>query len=132
MTQAPEQIAYTIKLSSPDQPDPDRIERVTRNLRSEIQELAPGSVASAADGAAPEGGKGGPNFLTGVMLFHAVAGQVPKLLEYLQSWLMRGQNQTIKIEIQRGENKINLSYTPASTTHEDIRDLIKQLNRNLK
>ncbi len=125
-------IAFKIKLSSPDHSDPEAMDRLTRNLRSGIQEIGLESVQLGVDETKADGSKGAGAVLPGILVLNGMIALMPKVLEYLQSWIMRGQNQAVSIEIQRGANKVNLSFTPKSTSPEDILNLVEKLNQNLK
>jgi hypothetical protein len=132
MSDASEPVAVTLTLSTPDPDDAARLDRLARGLRSEIKGIGLDSVALATDTAAAPGAKGDGAAIPGVLILEGVLALLPKVVEYLQSWIMRGQNQEVKIEIQRGKNKISLAYTPKSASHEEIEALVAKITRDLK
>jgi hypothetical protein len=88
--------------------DPVELDRLTRQFLSEVQELP---VESAG-------------LVTAVSVLPAVA---PKLIDLLQSWIMRGENRTVKIKAQVQDRSIELEYSPSAMPPADVKRLVNSL-----
>jgi|WetSurMetagenome_2_1015567.scaffolds.fasta_scaffold1193085_1 hypothetical protein len=107
--------------------DADERDLLTRELRSELLELGTGSVELASTGEPPPGVKAAEVFTLGALALAVLPSFLPKLLEYLNSWTMRAENRTIKVKTQVGDRSIDLEYTPAAITEEELMLLVSKL-----
>jgi len=95
--------------------DPEELERITHNLRDDLNEL--GAVEKVdlvkqADKEAPKGSKSGGDIVTlGSMLVtlgaSAASTVIPNLANTLQSWLTRNERHKISLEI--GGDKLEVT-----------------------
>jgi len=51
---------------------------------------------------------------------------VPKLMEFLQAWSMRGENRTVKIEASMGGQSVKVEI-PKSMSPDELKGLVDML-----
>jgi hypothetical protein len=88
--------------------DAEWLERLTGHLMRDLRELGAESVERASGGPAPEGAKGDA-FTTGALALVAVPAFLPKLVDFLQAWSLRGESRTVKIKTPTG---LEVEFTP--------------------
>jgi hypothetical protein len=116
----------TLQIVETDQ-DADELDRLTRALREEIQDLDVGPVELVRAGAAPQGAKAAEVFTLGTLAVSVLPAAVPKLVEFLQSWAMRGEARRIKIKTQVGDRSVEVEYSPQSTSPAELKNLVETL-----
>ena len=87
---------YQIEVSAIDATD-EELDRMTRQLLSELRELDVESAELAKDGPAPDGSKGDPITLGAIALV-AIPAILPKIADLVQAWAPRGQGRTVKFK----------------------------------
>ncbi len=112
--------------------DPEELDRMTRQLLSEIQELDVESAYLVKSGAAPEGSKTADAVTIGSLAVLVLPTIAPKIMDLLQSWAKRGENRTVKIKSQVGDRSIELEYSPAAMSSADLDHLVKTLTDALQ
>ena len=85
-----------IEISASDATEED-IDRMTRQLLSELRDLDVESADLAKGGATPEGSKGDPIAIGSIVLQVAPA-VLPSVIGLVQSWVTRGQGRTVKFK----------------------------------
>jgi hypothetical protein len=87
---------FHIEVSAADATD-EELDRMTRQLLSELRELNVESAELTKGGLAPAGSKGDPIALGSIALelFPAV---LPSVIGLVQSWMTRGQGRTVKFK----------------------------------
>jgi hypothetical protein len=104
--------------------DRERIFDLTNSLNRELLDLGVGQVARPAEGAVPEGAKGEP-FTWGVLALAVVPTLLPKLVEFIQSWALRGENRVVKIKTPQG---LEIEFTPEKKLSKaEYLDLVAKL-----
>jgi len=88
--------------------DPERLDELTGRLLRDLRELGAESVERASGGAVPEGAKGDP-FTLGALALVVVPTFLPKLVEFLQAWSLRGESRKVKIKTPAG---LEVEFTP--------------------
>src|SRR5512143_2974105 len=116
----------TLQIVETDQ-DADELDRMTRQLRDEIQDLDVGPVELVREGTAPQGAKAAEIFTLGSLAVSVLPAAVPKLVEFLQSWAMRGEARKIKIKTQVGDRSVEVEYSPQSTSPAELKNLVETL-----
>ena len=106
---------------------PEDIDRITRQLSSELRELGVESVKLSA-GAAPAGAKSADALTLGALTVCVLPPMIPKLMEYLESWVGRTKARTVKIKIQAGDRMIDVEY-PSDAPDPAIDELIQKMSR---
>lgn len=114
-----------------DEVDPDELDRQTRQLREELLEVQVESVDFVKTAGPPEGTKSAEAVTLGALTLAVLPGLIPKLVEYLQSWTMRADNRKVKVKTQVGDRSIELEYSPANLSPEELDNLINTLTESL-
>jgi len=107
--------------------DPDELDRQTRQLRAELQDLIIESVRPLRSGEVPEGAKAVEAVTLGALALAVLPVFVPKLVEFLQSWVNRAEYRKIKVKTQVGDRSIELEYAPEDLSSRDIKRLVSTL-----
>ena len=87
---------FELQISVPDATD-EELDRLTRQLLSEIKETDVDSVELGKSKTVPDGTKGDP-ITIGTIILAAVPAVLPKVIDLIQAWSMRGSNRTIKFK----------------------------------
>ena|SRR5687767_4641345 len=106
---------------------PEDIDRITRQLCSEIREFGVESVSLPA-GAAPAGAKSADALTIGALTICVLPPMIPKLMEYLESWVGRGRDRTVKVKLQVGDRMIDVEY-PSNAPDPIVEDLIQRMSK---
>ncbi len=107
--------------------DADELDRLTRQFLFEVQELPVESADLVTRGPAPAGSKAGEEVLLGSLAVSVLPTVAPKLIDLLQSWLLRGENRTVKIKAQVQDRSIELEYSPSAMSPNDVKRLVSSL-----
>jgi len=106
---------------------PDELDRVTRSLRRALSEQDVQSVEFARDVNVPSGAKSAEAVALGSLAVAVLPVAIPKVIEFLRDWLMRGENRTLKLKLQVGGNSAEIEYNPGSVTTNEIEALAGKL-----
>ena len=117
---------YTIRLQG-EEIDPERLDRLTRQLRSELLDLEVESADFVQEDQLPEGAKAAEAITLGALAVAVLPNFLPKLVEYLQSWALRGEGRKIKVKSQVGDRSIELEYMPQAMSQEELKTLVETL-----
>jgi hypothetical protein len=112
--------------------DPSELDELTRQLRTEVEELNVDSVEEVSIGAAPEGTKAVDFMAIGQMAVTLAPTIVPPLFELLKSWVDRKPSTPVKIKVRVGRKTAQIEYDPTRTSAKDLDDLVKALGRSIK
>jgi hypothetical protein len=91
-----DQVEFILEVGSTDATDEER-DQMARQLLSELSELDVESAELARGGLAPEGAKG-DLITTGSIAIAVLPTLLPKIVETIQGWLLRGSNRTVKFK----------------------------------
>jgi hypothetical protein len=86
-----------LEISAPDTTAED-IDQMTRQLLSELKELEVESVELAKGNPAPERTKSVDPVTTGAIALAVLPTVLPKIVEAIQAWALRGNNRTVKFK----------------------------------
>ena len=106
---------------------PEDIDRLTRQLWSELRELGVDAISVSA-GAAPAGAKAVEALRQGALTVSVQPQMIPKLMGHLESWVGRAKERTIKINIKAGDRMIDVEY-PSNAPNPVVDDLIQKLSK---
>lgn len=112
--------------------DPSELDELTRQLRTEVEELNVDSVEQVSAGAAPEGTKAADLTAIGQMAVTLAPTLVPPLFELLKSWVERKPSTPVKVKVRVGRKTAQIEYDPTRTSSKDLDVLIKALNKSVK
>ncbi len=107
--------------------DADELDRLTRQLRGELQELDLESVDLVRDKSAPQGTKSAEVVTLGALAMAVLPNALPKLIEFLNGWLTRGENRKIKIKSQVGDRSVEVEYSPKAMAQTELKSLVDTL-----
>lgn len=110
-----------------DQVNPDKLDLQTRQLRKELLELPFDSVDFVRNADLPEGTKSMEAITLGTLGLAVLPELIPKLVEYLHSWTMRAENRKVNVKTQVGDRSIELEYSPAALSPEELKNLVETL-----
>ncbi len=125
-------VQLNLQLNPGQDSDPEELDAITRQLLGEIQELDVETAYLVKSGTTPQGAKTADPVTIGSLAILVLPTIVPKLMELLQSWAMRGENRTVKIKSQVGDRSIELEYSPASMSSADLVHLVKTLTDTMQ
>lgn len=107
--------------------DNERIDALTRRLMRDLQDLGAESVERPGDEPIPAGGKAADAFTLGALALVAVPAFLPKLVEFLQAWTLRGENRTVSIKTPAG---LEVEFTPEERlSNDDLLTLVERLTK---
>jgi len=112
--------------------DPSELDELTRQLRTEVEELNVDSVEQVSAGAAPEGTKAADLTVIGQMAVTLAPTIVPPLFELLKSWVERKPSTPVKVKVRVGRKTAQIEYDPTRTSSRDLDMLIRALNKSVK
>ena len=93
----PDLTQLNIEISASDATEED-IDRMTRQLLSELRETDVESAELAKGGEAPHGSKSGDPVTMGSIVISALPTVLPAVVALVQSWSARGQGRTVKFK----------------------------------
>jgi len=96
--------------------DDERVDELTLRLMRDLRDLGAESVERPTGEPTPEGGKAAAAFTLGALALVAVPAFLPKLLEFLQAWALRGEKRTVKIKTPAG---LEVEFTPEKRLSQD-------------
>jgi hypothetical protein len=109
--------------------DDDELDRLTRQLRNELAEVPEvESVDFLSGGAAPPGARAVDPLTLGTLLLAIVPTALPKLMEVLNGWAMRGENRKVKIKTQVGDRSVEVEYNPTTMSQAELKQLVQTLS----
>ena len=91
-----DKVELHIEVSATDSIEED-IDRMTRQLLSELREINVESADLVQGGPAPRGSKGDPVTIGSIAVV-VLPAVLPKLAELVQAWAARGQGRTVKFK----------------------------------
>jgi hypothetical protein len=116
-----ELIELNLEVSANDATE-EEIDRITRQLLTELQQTDVESVELVKDFAAPEGSKGDPVTI-GALALEVLPVAIPSVIALVQAWVMRGQGRTVKF---KGKG-IEFEGSP-----EELKKLLEKLEKGSK
>lgn len=111
--------------------DDEEIDRMTRHLRSELEEAGVES-ATFAPGLAPAGAKVIDPITIGALLLNVVPAAIPAVTNLLQSWIGRDAGRTVKVSVKVGDRSVDVEYSPHQMSGADVNALVASLTGSLE
>ncbi|MGD9091537.1 MAG: hypothetical protein PVF74_01720 [Anaerolineales bacterium] len=103
--------------------DTEEVDQATRQLLGELRDQDVESVELVTEGEVPEGTKSAEAVTIGSIAVVVLPAVLPKLVEFLQAWTMRGQDRTIKFKGKIEGQEIEFEGNP-----EDLKSLLATLS----
>jgi hypothetical protein len=89
-----------------DDSDDEELDALARQLAGELSEQEVESVELARSGAAPKGSKAAEALTLGAVAVAVLPAVLPKIVEFIQAWALRGQGRTVKFKGKVGGQDI--------------------------
>ncbi len=115
-----------LEISANDATEED-IDRMTRELLSELREMDVEWAELGKGEAAPEGTKAIDPVATGSILMAVLPTTLPKIIDGIQAWVLRGSNRTVKFK-----GKIAGQPIEFEGSAEDLQKVLATLNRKTR
>jgi len=120
---AEETLKFELEISAEDTTESD-IDRMTRNLLAELRETDVESVKLVTSDSAPSGTKSGDPVTTGAIVLAVLPTFLPKIVEFVQAWALRGYGRTVKFK-----GKINGQTVEFEGHPEDLQKILETLSK---
>lgn len=114
-----------LEVSAQDATEED-IDRMTRQLLSELRETAVESAELAKGGDAPKGSKGDPTTI-GSIVISTLPAVLPAVVTLVQAWVARGQGRTVKFKGKVGGQMVEFEGPP-----DELQKLLATLEKRTK
>jgi hypothetical protein len=111
--------------------DDDELDRMTRQLRSELEEVGVQS-AVLAPGIAPAGAKVFDPITLGVLALKLGPTLIPAVTGVLQGWIGRDAGRTVKVSIKVADRSVDLEFSPHQMSAADVNGLVASLTGSLE
>lgn len=106
---------------------PEDLDDLTRQLRAELQELDLESVELETREGVPTGAKSADLVSIGSLVIGVLPAMLPKVIEFLQAWSMRGYDRTVKIKANLGDRSIEVEYSPRLASEAHVSALVQTI-----
>ena len=117
---------FELEISAEDTTETD-LDKITRNLFAELRETDVESIELASSGFAPSGSKTGDPVTTGAIVLAVLPTFLPKIVEFIQAWALRGHGRTVKFKGEIGGQPFEFEGNS-----EDLQKLIETLSKGSK
>ena len=106
--------------------DAEELDQLTAYVQRDLRELGVSSVERPAGAAPPEGAKGDP-FTLGALALVVAPVLLPKILEFLQAVVLRGEQRRVSIKTPAG---LEVEFTPEKRLSEaEVAALARKLSQ---
>ena len=110
MPENAEQVSLTILLETDASCDADQVDLQARRLRQQLREFDVDSVELGRGGSIPAGAKAGEVVALGTVLLTLAPAVLPKVIDFLQAWILRGSGRSVKIHAASGGTSFDVEY----------------------
>jgi hypothetical protein len=107
--------------------DVDELDQLSRQLRSELEDLDVGTVDLVEASEIPAGAKSAEAVTWGALAITVLPALLPKLVEFLQSWVMRAEERKVKIKTVTGDQTVEIEYPTKGVSAQDLEKLVKAM-----
>ena len=119
-----EAVHLALQVNAGEDADDEELDRITRQLLGEIRELEVESAKLVTAGAAPEGTRSAEIITMGALAVAVLPTVLPKLIELVQAWIMRGQGRTVKFKGMVGGGEVEIE----GATPDELKALLATLS----
>jgi hypothetical protein len=106
------------------------VDALTRRLRTEIQEFGVETVTLQTTDTVPSGSKSVEAVTLGALAVTILPQMLPRLIEFLQAWSLRGKDHTVKIKASIGDRSVDIEY-PEGASEIAVQALIQKMTDTL-
>jgi hypothetical protein len=111
--------------------DDSELDDLTRQLKTEVEDLRVDSVEQVLEGIAPNGTKGAEFSEIGQMAVTLAPALIPPLFSLLKSWVDRKPSTPVKIKVRVGKRTAQIEYDPTKTSPKELEALVKTLSKSI-
>jgi hypothetical protein len=122
---------FRLQLKGDQATTPEELDLASRGLRSELLDLQVESVDWIASADVPVGAKSAEAITLGTMAITVLPIFIPKIIEFLQSWVARNDGKTIKVKSQAGDRSIELEFSQKAISQAELKTLLDTLTNSL-
>jgi len=126
----PNATRLTIEVDAGGDALPEDVDALTRRLRSEIQDFGVEDVTLKTTTAVPAGTKSVEAVTVGALAITLLPQVLPRLIEFLQAWSLRGKDRTVKIKASVGDRSVDIEY-PEGASEVAVQELIQKMTDTL-
>ena len=98
MTSSTEPISLTLQVQAGADTTPEEVDELARQLLAEVRQLEVESAELLPAGPAPKGTKTADPVTLDALALVVLPGVIPKIVEFVQAWLIRGQGRSVKFK----------------------------------
>lgn len=120
-------IRLILQVEAGPQADPDRTDRLTRNLIQELRQLHIESIEPVRLESPPSGAKAGQAVASGSVAVSVLPSVLESVILYLRDWSSRSPDRRVTLRFQLGENLLEIEYDPNTMTQETLQELVATL-----
>lgn len=135
MKEAKQSLDISVALTDVDHLHPDDVDRMARNLRSELTELSSiekVELAAEQEGIAT-GAKGAGEAVTiGALVIAVLPTAIPALFEYLKEWTLRPGASPLRIKVQEGDRTLEAEFDPKRVSQTEVESLVEKFQTIIK
>lgn len=121
-----EQVELKIEIKAPEATN-EQLDRMTRQLLTELHDLRIGQIGILQAGSIPEGTKSAEAITLGAIAIAVLPSLLPKLIEAVQAWALRGNNRIVKFK-----GKISKQMIEFEGSAEEFQKLLSTLSKKGK
>jgi hypothetical protein len=126
----PSTTRLTIEVDAGGDALPEDVDALTRRLRSEIQDFGVEEVTLKTTTAVPAGTKSVEAVTVGALAITLLPQVLPRLIEFLQAWSLRGKDRMVKIKASVGDRSVDIEY-PEGASEVAVQELIQKMTDTL-
>jgi hypothetical protein len=126
----PNATRLTIEVDAGGDALPEDVDALTRRLRSEIQDFGVEDVTLKTTTAVPAGTKSVEAVTVGALAITLLPQVLPRLIEFLQAWSLRGKDRMVKIKASVGDRSVDIEY-PEGASEVAVQELIQKMTDTL-
>ena len=127
MTAEHEPVDLHVAIDAGDDADADALDRLARQLLSEVREVDVEQATLERSGSVPAGAKSAEVLDWGSVAIAVLPAVLPKVIEVVTGFVRRHQGCTIKIRTEHLGRQIEVSYDPSSMKPDDAKRLVDML-----
>lgn len=103
-------VTLTLRIDAQADMDVDELSQLTNYLRSELEDMDIESITDVRNQAVPSGAKVVDPFTVGALIVAVLPAILPKVMEFIQAWTLRGEGHTVRVKYQRGDRSVEVEY----------------------
>ena len=126
----PNTTRLTIEVDAGGDALPEDVDALTRRLRSEIQDFGVEDVTLKTTTAVPAGTKSVEAVTVGALAITLLPQLLPRLIEFLQAWSLRGKDRMVKIKASVGDRSVDIEYSEGAS-EVAVQELIQRMTDTL-